>query len=82
MTARTIVEAERHENLEAFQKTFAKLEGITDEHVTALRRASTTRLGPAIPKAKTRSARQPTRPPLCAGLRKPWPRCKGTRRGR
>ena len=45
MTARTIVEAERHENLEAFQKTFAKLEGITDEHVTALRRASTTRPG-------------------------------------
>ena len=41
MTARTIIEAERHENLEAFEETFAKLEGVTNEHVTALRRAST-----------------------------------------
>jgi hypothetical protein len=41
MTARTIVEAERHENLVAFEETFASLEGVGDEHVTALRRAST-----------------------------------------
>jgi hypothetical protein len=40
MTARTIIEAERHENLEAFEETFATLEGVTDEHVTALRRAA------------------------------------------
>jgi methyl coenzyme M reductase gamma subunit len=45
VTARTIVEAERHENLVAFEETFARLEGIADEHVTALRRASTTRPG-------------------------------------
>jgi hypothetical protein len=37
MTARTIVEAERHENLVAFEETFARLEGVADEHVTALR---------------------------------------------
>jgi hypothetical protein len=42
MTARTIIEAERHENLVAFEETFARLEGIADEHVTALRRAGTT----------------------------------------
>ena len=42
MTARTIIEAERHENLEAFEGTFAKLEGVTEEHVRTLRRASTT----------------------------------------
>jgi hypothetical protein len=41
MTARTIIEAERHENLEAFEETFATLEGVTDEHLTALCRAST-----------------------------------------
>ena len=45
MTARTIIEAERHENLEVFEATFAKLEGVTDEHVTALRRATSTRGG-------------------------------------
>ena len=34
--------ARRLERLEAFEETFAKLEGVTDEHVTTLRRASTT----------------------------------------
>jgi hypothetical protein len=86
MTARTIVEAERHENLVAFEETFAKLEGVTDEHVTTLCRASSTTAStspyPHIPKAKTRSARPPTPPLLCAGLPKPWPRCKDTRRSR
>jgi hypothetical protein len=42
MTARTIIEAERRENLQSFEDTFATLEGVTDEHVTALRRATTT----------------------------------------
>jgi len=42
MAARTIIEAERRENLQAFEETFYKLEGITNEHLTALRRASTT----------------------------------------
>src|SRR5215210_6031161 len=42
MTARTISGAERHENLQSFEDTFAGLEGVADEHVTALRRASTT----------------------------------------
>ena len=42
MAARTIIEAERRENLEAFEETFYKLEGVTTEHLTALRRASTT----------------------------------------
>jgi hypothetical protein len=42
MTARTIIEEERHENLAAFEETFANLEGVTEEHVTTLRRASTT----------------------------------------
>jgi hypothetical protein len=41
MTARTIIEAERHENLVAFEDVFAGLEGVTEEHVTALRKAST-----------------------------------------
>jgi hypothetical protein len=41
MTARTIIEAERVEQLAAFEEIFAKLEGVTDEHVTALRRAFT-----------------------------------------
>ena len=49
MTARTIVEAERHENLRAFEETFAKLGGVNEEHVTALRRASTTRPGSHYP---------------------------------
>jgi hypothetical protein len=42
MAARTIIEAERRENLEAFEEAFYKLEGVTNEHLTALRRASTT----------------------------------------
>jgi hypothetical protein len=29
MTARTIVEAERHENLRIFEETFAKLDGVS-----------------------------------------------------
>jgi hypothetical protein len=41
VTARTIIEAERVEQLTAFEEIFATLEGVTDEHVTALRRAST-----------------------------------------
>jgi len=45
MTARTIIEAERFENLEAFEEAFATLEGVTEEHVTALRRATSTRGG-------------------------------------
>jgi methyl coenzyme M reductase gamma subunit len=51
MAARTIIEAERHANLEAFEETFAKLEGVTDEHVTALRRASTMRPGSPYPQS-------------------------------
>jgi hypothetical protein len=51
MTARTIVEAERHENLEAYEETFAKLEGVTPEHLTTLRRASTTRPGSYYPQS-------------------------------
>jgi hypothetical protein len=42
MAARSIIEAERHANLEPFEDIFAKLEGVTDEHVTTLRRATTT----------------------------------------
>ena len=42
MAARTIIEEERHANLRAFEETFAALQGVTDEHVTTLRRASTT----------------------------------------
>jgi hypothetical protein len=45
MTARTIIEAERHENLEAFEETFAGLEGVDGEHIIALRRATSTRAG-------------------------------------
>ena len=44
VTARTIIEAERHENLEAFEETFARLKGVTEEHVRTLSRASTTAL--------------------------------------
>jgi hypothetical protein len=51
MTARTIVEAERHENLRFFEETFAKLEGVSGEHVTTLRRASTTRPGSPYPQS-------------------------------
>jgi hypothetical protein len=32
MTARTIIEAKRFEDLEAFEETFARLEGVADEH--------------------------------------------------
>src|SRR5215217_5221348 len=42
MAARTIIEAERRENLEVLEETFAVLEGVTNEHLTALRRSSTT----------------------------------------
>ena len=42
MTARSVVETERHENLAAFEETFSKLQGIAEEHVIALRRAATT----------------------------------------
>ena len=41
MTARTIVERECHEHLEAFEETFSRLEGVTAEHVATLRKAST-----------------------------------------
>ena len=51
MTARTIIEAERHANLQVFEETFAGLEGVADEHVTALRRASTTRPGSPYPQS-------------------------------
>jgi hypothetical protein len=47
MTARTIIEAERHENLGAFEEIFATLEGVTEEHVTALRRRATSTRGGA-----------------------------------
>jgi hypothetical protein len=49
MTARIIIEAERHENLKRFEQTFAKLEGVTEERVAALRRAPTTSLGSYYP---------------------------------
>jgi hypothetical protein len=49
MTARIIIEAERHENLKRFEQTFAKLEGVTEERVAALRRAPTTHLGSYYP---------------------------------
>ena len=42
MTAPGIIEQERLENLAAFEETFANLEGVTDEHLEDLRRASTT----------------------------------------
>jgi hypothetical protein len=51
MTALTVVEAERHANLVAFEEAFAKLEGVAGEHVTALRRASTTRPGSPYPQS-------------------------------
>jgi methyl coenzyme M reductase gamma subunit len=51
MTAQTIVEAERHANLEAFEEAFAKLAGVSDEHLTTLRRASTTRPGSPYPQS-------------------------------
>ena len=41
LTARTIIEQVRHESLAALEETFASLQGVTDEHLTALRRAST-----------------------------------------
>jgi hypothetical protein len=49
MTSRGIIEGERLESLQAFEETFAKLEGVTDEHVTSLRRAPTTRPGSYFP---------------------------------
>jgi hypothetical protein len=49
MTARTVGEAERFENLAAFEETFAELEGVTDEHVAQLRKAATTLLGSRYP---------------------------------
>ncbi len=42
MTARGIIEQERHESLAAFEETFANLEGVTEEHVATLRKATTT----------------------------------------
>jgi hypothetical protein len=48
MTSRSIIEEERHENLAAFEEVFAKLEGVTEEHLFTLRRASTT-MGGASP---------------------------------
>ncbi len=48
MTARGIIATEREENLAAFEEAFAKLQGVTEEHVTTLRRARTTR-GSAVP---------------------------------
>jgi hypothetical protein len=51
MTARTVIETERHENLVAFEEIFAGHEGVGDEHVTALRRASTTRPGSHYPQS-------------------------------
>jgi hypothetical protein len=42
MTARSVIEAERREDLQAFEEAFAALQGVTNEHLTALRRASTT----------------------------------------
>jgi hypothetical protein len=52
VTSRHIIEEERHENLEAFEETFAKLDGVTDEHVTTLRRAPTTRPGSYYPQSE------------------------------
>jgi len=49
MTARTIIEVERHENLQSFEDTFAGLEGVDEEHVTALRRAASTQPGSRYP---------------------------------
>jgi hypothetical protein len=51
VVARSIVEQERHANLERFEQTLARLEGVADEHVTALRRASTTRPGSPYPQS-------------------------------
>ncbi len=51
MAARSIIEAERHANLEPFEDIFAKLEGVTEEHVTTLRRAPTTRPGSCYPQS-------------------------------
>ena len=42
MTSRHIIQEEYVGSLEAFEETFAKLDGVTEEHVTTLRRASTT----------------------------------------
>ena len=42
MTSRRIIEEEYVGNLEAFEEAFSRLEGVTEEHVSTLRRASTT----------------------------------------
>jgi hypothetical protein len=77
MTARTIIEAERRANLERFEQTFATLEGVAEEHLTTLRRATTTTASRSYyPQSEARSARPPTLPPLCADSRRPWPHCK------
>jgi methyl coenzyme M reductase gamma subunit len=51
MTSRGIIEAERRENLEAFEDAFAKLEGVTEEHVATLRKAPTSRPGSHYPQS-------------------------------
>jgi hypothetical protein len=48
MTSRAIIEEERQENLAAFEEMFSELEGVTEEHLFTLRRASTT-MGGASP---------------------------------
>ena len=45
MTGRSIIEEERLANLDAFEETFATLEGVGEEHVRTLRRAITARPG-------------------------------------
>ena len=47
MTARGIIESERHENLAAFEEVFGQLEGVNPEHVESLRKATTTTGGAA-----------------------------------
>jgi hypothetical protein len=43
MTAPAIIRAQRTENLGAFEEALMQLEGVTEETLDALRRASTTR---------------------------------------
>jgi len=43
VTSKSIIEAERVENLAAFEEAFPKLDGVTEEHVRTLRRARSTR---------------------------------------
>jgi hypothetical protein len=84
MAARSIIEAERRENLEAFEGTFSKLEGVTNGHVTALRRASTTTASRSYYPLSDDPLGQAayTAVALRAGLRRPWPGCRETRRSR